>query len=129
MLSKTAPPACSSRSWVANTPSAAALATFCRAANAGLIANWNEVCCEAGSTEGAEVESKCADCNGTPDISAIKTSALRDGIAFNASGTLEVAGQAGAVGLAANAAWSDPTTVKTLDRSPIASAYPAAPAA
>ena len=67
-----------------------------------MIANWNERALVAGIPAGADVESKCADCIGTPDISAISTKALREGIALIASGTLEVAGQAGVAGLAAN---------------------------
>ena len=50
------------------------------------------------------------------------TSALREGIALMASGTLEVAGHAGVDAFAAKAAWSEPITVKTFTRSPIASA-------
>jgi hypothetical protein len=69
-----------------------------------LIASWNEVCDATGSTEGADVESKFADCIGTPDIKAIMTRALREGIALMASGTFEVAGHAGVDAFAANAA-------------------------
>ena len=122
MLSNTAPPACCSTSCVASTARAAAFARFSRAARAGLIANWNERALEAGRPAGAEVESKCADCIGTPDIKAIRTSALLDGTALSASGTFDVAGHAGADGFAAIAACIAPITVKTFTRSPIASA-------
>ena len=77
---------------------------------------------EAGNPAGAEVESKCADCIGMPAINATITSALREGIPLIASGTFDVAGQAGVAGFAANAACNDPITVKTFTRSPIASA-------
>ena len=118
-----------SRSWVASTASAAAFAMFSSAAKAGLIASWNDVCDAAGKIDGADVESKCADCNGTPAISATNTSALREGIAACiAAGTLDVAGHAGNVGFAAKAACKLPMTVKTLARSWFASMTPAAPA-
>jgi len=108
-------------SCVARTPRAAAVVRFSSAANAGLIAIWNEVTF-APSAAGPDVESKCADCKGSPDIKATITSALREGIALIASGTLEVAGQAGVEAFAANAFASASATPNTFARSPIASA-------
>ena len=43
------------------------------------------------------MESKWPDCSGSPTNKLVNTTALRDGIALSAVGTVEVAGHAGAV--------------------------------
>ena len=103
-------------------PKIADVAIFSKVPSAGEIADAYETYAVAVGSPGPVELSKCALCVGTPDITPTNTSAERDGIAFREAGTVEVAGYAGAVGLAEIAACKVPRTVRTFTISPIACA-------